>query len=154
MTSGNFAEPQRPFRFPADYYGAPLSEVTPIFPRWVPYGCGTVSAVILLLLFAAGAMLTGPRLRDFMDFVIGTTLGEVRSIYASDVTKDAKDRFESEVERMRTALRDGKMPVSNLPPFMRSMQSSIADKRVTADEVQRMTKVAHEAQEVKRRSRR
>ena len=99
-------------------------------------------------------MLTGPRLRDFMDFVIGSSLGELRSNYAADVTKDAKDRFESEVERMRSALRDGKMPVSNLPPFMRSMQSSIADKRVTADEVQRMTKVAHDVQEVKRARRR
>jgi hypothetical protein len=154
MTSGNFAEPQRPFRFPADYYGAPVSEVTPIFPRWVPYGCGTLSAVILVALFAVGAVFTGPRLAEFMDFIVGTSLGELRSMYASDVSKDAKDRFETEVERMRAALRSGKMPVANLQPFIRSMQSSISDKRVTAGEVERMTKVARDAAEGKKPPRR
>ena len=27
-------------RLPADYYASPVSEVTPLFPRWVPLGCG------------------------------------------------------------------------------------------------------------------
>ena len=35
-----------PFHRPADYYAAPLSEVRPIFPRWVPFGCGSASLVI------------------------------------------------------------------------------------------------------------
>ncbi len=146
MPSGNFADPQRPFRLPADYYCAPLSEVTPIFPRWVPYGCGTVSAVILLLLFAGGAVISGPRLAEFMDLFLGTSLGEVRDMYAPDVSPAEKQRFDSEVERMREGLRSGKITVKALQPFMKAMQSAIADKRVTAEEIGRLSKAAHDAQ--------
>ncbi len=146
MPSGNFADPQRPFRFPADYYCAPLSDVTPIFPRWVPFGCGGVSAVILLLLFAAGAVISGPRLAEFMDLFLGTSLGELRSMYAPDVSAAEKQRFDDEVERMREGLRTGQVTVKAMQPFMRAMQSAIADKRVTAEEVDRLANAAHEAQ--------
>jgi hypothetical protein len=150
MPSGNLAEPQRPFRFPADYYTAPLSEVTPIFPRWVPMGCGSASAVFLVLLFVAGAVFTGSYFGEFMDFIIGTSLGEVRSMYGPDVTMEQKERFETELETMRTALRGGNVPVQKLQPFMKSMQAAISDKRVTGQELDELTKAAHEATEAKK----
>jgi hypothetical protein len=55
----------------------------------VPIGCGSASVVILILLFAGGAMLTGARLARFMDFVLGTT-----------ITATQKQRFDAEVKRM------------------------------------------------------
>lgn len=156
MPSGNFGDPvvptssgppsETPFRFPAEYYCAPLSEVKPIFPRWVPFGCGSASAVILVLMFVAGALFSGPRFGELMDFVIGTSIGELRGMYARDVTAAEKQRFDSEVERMREALRNGRIPVKNLQPFMKEMQSAIFDKSVTAEEVERLTKAAHDAQ--------
>ncbi|HSP17857.1 MAG TPA: hypothetical protein VLV78_24140 [Thermoanaerobaculia bacterium] len=125
--------------------------MTPILPRWVPIGCGTASAVILVLLFIGGSLLTGSHLAEFTDLVIGTSLGELRSMYAPDVMQYEKDRFDTEVERMRAALRDGKVPMQNVQPFMRGMQSSIADKRVTAEELEALTKTAHDAAEGKKK---
>ena len=138
--------PQRAFRFPAEYYCAPLADVRPIFPKWVPIGCGSASAVILVLLFAAGALFSGSRFGEVMDFVIGTSVGEVRGMYARDVTPAEKQRFDAEVERMREGIRSGKVPVANLQPFIKQMQSAILDKTVTAEEVERLTKAAHDAQ--------
>lgn len=156
MPSGDFGEPVAPiagperpktaFRFPAEYYCAPLAEVRPIFPKWVPVGCGTASAVILVLLFAAGALFSGPRFGELMDFVVGTSIGELRGMYARDVTPAEKQRFDAELQRMRDGVRSGKVPVRNLQPFLKEMQSAILDKSVTAEEVERLTKAAHDAQ--------
>ena len=84
MPSGNFDEAAtansspaaqpKAFRMPCEYYSAPLAEVRPIFPKWVPIGCGTASAIVLLLLFAGGAAISGPRLAQFMDFVLGMSV--------------------------------------------------------------------------------
>ncbi|HEY3056228.1 MAG TPA: hypothetical protein VGK31_09895 [Thermoanaerobaculia bacterium] len=155
MPSGNFDEPiaptppqdvpALPFRSPADYYCAPLTEVRPIFPKWVPIGCGSASAVILVLLFAGGAMLTGPRLARFMDFVLGTSLGELRGMYAPTITATQKQRFDAEVKRMREGLRTDKVSAQNIQPFLRAMQAAIADKKVTSDELEKLTKTAHDA---------
>ena len=159
MPSGNLDEPvtaaapptdsPRAFRFPSAYYSAPLSEVRPIFPKWVPYGCGTASAVLLLLLFGGGALLTGHRLSSFMDLFLGTSLGEVKGMYTPDITPAEKQRFDDEVKQMREALRADKVSVSELRPFLKAMQSAIADKKVTADELDQLTKAAGEAHKQK-----
>ena len=155
MPSGNLDEPvtstsphaapPRTFRLPADYYTAPLSDVRPLFPKWVPLGCGTASAVILVLLFAGGAVLTGSRLAQLMDYVIGTSLGELKGMFAPDVTAQQKARFDAEVKQLREGLRSDRVSLQNLQPFLKMMQTAIADKKVTHDEVERLTKTAHEA---------
>ena len=139
MPSGNF-------RLPAEYYCAPLAEVRPIFARWVPFGCGTVSAVILVLLFAAGAVFSGPRFGDLLDLFVGTSVGELRGMYTKDVTPPEKQQFDAEIERMRAGLRTGKIPVKNLQPFIKEMQNAIADKHVDGGELQRLTKAAQAVQ--------
>ena len=155
MPSGNLDEPvtrtsphaapPRTFRLPADYYSAPLSDVRPLFPTWVPLGCGTASAVILVLLFAGGAVLTGSRLAQLMDYVIGASLGELKGMYAPGVTAQQKARFDAEVKQLREGLRNDRVSLQNLQPFFRMMQTAIADKNVTPDELDRLTKTAHEA---------
>lgn len=156
MPTGNFDEPvsappapppapRRPFRLPSDYYCAPLSEVRPVFPKWAPYGCGIASAGFLVLLFAAGTLLSGERFGGVLEFVIGTSLGELRPMMSTDVTAEDKERFESAVKAMREGLRDGKVPVARVQPFLRSMQSAIADQKVSKKELEELTKVAHEA---------
>jgi hypothetical protein len=155
MPSGNLDEPvtatsphaapPRAFRLPADYYSSPPSEVRPLFPKWVALGCGTTSAVLLVILFAAGALMTGPRLALLMDFVLGTSLGELKGMYAPDVTPQQKAAFDGEVTHLRDGLRTDKVSVKNLQPFLKLMQSVIPDKKVTADEVDRLTKLAHDA---------
>jgi hypothetical protein len=135
----------RGFRLPADYYSAPLSEVRPIFPKWVPYGCGAASAVFLVLLFVSGALIGGARLGAGVDFIIGISLGELRGMFTPDVTTDQKDAFESQVKAMREAVRTNRVQVSKVQPFLQEMRTSISDKKVTPDEVQKLTHVAAEA---------
>ncbi|HEY3053452.1 MAG TPA: hypothetical protein VGK04_08705 [Thermoanaerobaculia bacterium] len=155
MPSGNFDEPIAPtpppdvppllVHFPSDYYCAPLAEVRPIFPKWVPIGCGSASVVILVLLFAGGALLTGARLARFMDFVLGTSLGELRGMYAREITPSQKQQFDAQVKQMREGLRSDTISAQNIQPFLRAMQSAIADKKVTPEELERLMKAAHDA---------
>lgn len=155
MPSGNLDEsvtvavphgtPPRSFRLPADYYTAPWSDVRPLFPRWVPVGCGTAAAVILVLLFAGGAIVSGPRLAQLMDYILGTSLGELKGMYAADVTPGQKNQFDAEVNRLRDGLRSDKVSLQNLQPFLKTMESAIADKKVTAAEMETLTKSAREA---------
>ncbi len=81
-----------------------------------------------------------------MDFVIGTSLGELRSMETRDITPAQKQQFEAEVARLREGIRGGKVPVKNLQLFIKEMQTAVADKRVTPDELQQLTKAAHDAQ--------
>ena len=141
MPSGNF-------RFPAEYYCAPLSEVRPIFPRWVPIGCGSAAAVVLVLMFAAGALVAGPYFGELMDLFVGTSVGELRGMYTADVSAAEKQRFDAEIERMRSGLRNGKFGPKNLQPFVKEMQTATGDKHITGEELERLTKAARDAQGV------
>jgi hypothetical protein len=152
MPTGNFDEPAVPpaersvparsFRLPADYYSAPLSEVKPVFPAWVPWGCGSLAALVLLVLFAGGAMLSGPRLATLIDLMLSMTIGEIKAMYQPDVTASQKDAFESEVKRMREGLRNGKVSVQKVQPFLQTMQKAIGDEKVTGAELEQLTKAA------------
>ena len=135
----------RSYRLPAEYYTAPVADVRPLFPKWVPIGCGTVSAVILVILFVGGAIVSGPRLAQMMDFVVGTSLGELKGMYTKDVSAQQKAQFDAEVNRLREGLRSDKVSVQNLQPFLKAMQSAISDKSVTPDELAKLTKAAHDA---------
>ena len=155
MPSGNIDEPvtatnpepahPRNFRLPAEYYTSPVSDVRPLFPKWVPIGCGVASAAILLILFAGGALISGPRLASFMDLIIGQSLGELKGMYAADITADQKTRFDAEVKKLRDDLRADKVSLQNLQTFLKAMQTVVGDKKVTADELDRLTKAADDA---------
>jgi hypothetical protein len=155
MATGNFDEAgippaQRPasvrsFRLPADYYSAPLSEVKPVFPAWVPWGCGSLAAVVLLLMFAGGVFLSGPRLATLIDLMLSMTIGEMKAMYQPDVTAAQKDAFDAEMKRMREGLRDGKVSVQKVQPFLQTMQKAIGDEKVSGPELEQMTKAAREA---------
>ncbi|MGZ5476837.1 MAG: hypothetical protein ACXW29_11615 [Thermoanaerobaculia bacterium] len=139
------AAPPSAFRFPCAYYSAPLSEVRPIFPKWVPAGCGIASAVIIVLLFAGGALLSGPALSQFMDFVLGLSLGEMRGMYTPEVTAQQKQHFDDEVIHLRDGLRNNTVPMSNVQPFLKTVQTAIADGKVTPEEVDRLARAAEDA---------
>jgi hypothetical protein len=145
VTPGTPPPSERAFRFPAHYYSSPVSEVRPVFPRWVPLGCGSLSAVVLVVLFVAGAFITGSKLGELVDLMLGTTLGELRTMYAPDVTAAQKSSFESEVKAMREGIRARKVPVQDVQPFLKAMQGAVSDKKVTPTELERLTKAAREA---------
>jgi hypothetical protein len=155
MPTGNFEPeaalpvpepaPRRGFRLPADYYSAPLAEVRPIFPKWVPYGCGIAAAAFLVLLFISGALLNGPAIGQGFDFIIGMTLGELRPMLTKDVTSEQKDAFELEVKALREGLRTNRVEISRVQPFLQTMQKVIGDKKVTPGELGQLTEAAKTA---------
>jgi len=164
MPTGNFDEPlpapsapppvpRRSFRLPSDYYSAPLSEVRPVFPKWAPYGCGTAAAIFLILLFAAGTLVSGEGFASLLDLMLGTTMGELRGMTAKDIPEDRKARFEDEVKAMREKLRNGEVPVARVQPFLKEMQRAVRDETVTSEELEELTKVAHDAAQPVRKSR-
>lgn len=101
--------------------------------------------MLLVLLFASGALLTGSRLAQFMDYVVGSSLGELKGMYAPDVTAIDKAHFDAEVKQLRERLRSGKVSMQNFQPFLKLMQTAVSDKKVNHEEVDRLTKAAHEA---------
>ena len=155
MPSGNFDEPvtspppqpvaQNRFRFPADYYSAPLSEVKPVLPKWVPWGCGIAAAIFIVILFLVGSLMTGSRLAALVDMTVGMSVGEVKGAYASDVTEAQKAAFDKEVDSMRESLRDGRISTASIQPFLKTMQQAIKDEKVTGAEVEELTKAARDA---------
>lgn len=141
------AEPPAPvappaMRWPAEYYSAPAADVTPILPRWVPIGCGSVAAVLLVLLFVGGALLSSGRLASAMDLMLSLTFGELRGMYAEDVKDTQRQALDGELTKIRESIRTGKLSMPDLQPFLRTMQDTIGDDRVTAKEVEALTKEA------------
>jgi hypothetical protein len=89
-------------------------------------------------------MLTGPRLAQGLDFVIGMSLGDLRGMFQG-VSTEQKDAFEREVKAMRDGLNANRVPAAAVQPFLQAMQKAIADKKVTPEEVEQLTKAAREA---------
>ena len=89
--------------------------------------------------------MNGPWLAQLVDMVIGTSLGEIRGAYAPNVTADQKNRFEAEVKRMRDGLQHERVTIQSVRPFLQGMQSAVLDKKVTPEELDRLTKAAHDA---------
>lgn len=156
MPTGNFvgtdlpvpASPpllERSSRWPCVYYAAPLSEVRPILPHWAPFGCGGAAAILLLILLAAGALLSGERIKGVLDLMVGVTLGEMKPMYAADISTAQKEEFDAEVKRMRENLRAGKISVQKVQPFFQSMQKAVGDEKITAEEFRSLTDAARTA---------
>src|SRR5688572_26282178 len=123
---------KRGFVWPADYYSS--ATPAPVLPRAVAYGCGAASLFVLLVIFAGGAFVSGSGLAGFMDMAIGMSLGEMRGMYAAEVTPARKTSLEAEIEKMREGLRNEKVSVVKLQPFLQNLQGAVADRKVTAQE--------------------
>jgi hypothetical protein len=131
---------KRRFVWPADYYSGP-SPVA-VLPRGVTFGCGAASIAVLLLIFAGGAFMASGGMTTFMDFALGMSMGDVRGMFAADVTAAQKADLEAAIEQMRAGLRSGKVSVAQLQPVMETMRKGISDKKLTPAEVQALTEAA------------
>jgi len=143
IPSGPFPRPL-PFRRPADYYAAPLIEVRPLFPRWVPVGCGTASLIVLILLFLGGALAGGGRGGALFAMLFGTMRGEIHGMFTKDVTPAQKAAFDAEIRLLQKNLDQGKISVDKLQPLLRAVREVSADQRVTPQETERLIVAARE----------
>jgi hypothetical protein len=146
MTTANFeetpppAEPPRGFRRPADYYSLPTPD--PAFPTWLSLGCGALSLVVLLVIFAAGVWLSSGGLGQLIDMTLGMTLGELRGMYEPTVAAKDKDELEAEVRTLRENLRNERLAPASVDPLLRAMRGAMGDSKVTTLETDQMTATA------------
>lgn len=136
-----------PFRRPADYYAAPLSEVRPIFPRWVAFGCGAASLVAVLVLFAGGAVAGGGKGGALFATLFSAMGDEIRGMFAKDVTAAQKAAFDAEMKTLRKNLADGKVSINHLQPLLQAIRDASADSSVTMGEAERLTRAARDVNE-------
>jgi heme exporter protein D len=132
--------PERRTQWPADYYssGAPK----PVLPRWAPFGCGAASVVVLILVFAGGALLSSGGFTSFMDLAIGMSVSEMKGQYAADVTAEQKKALDDEVKQLSRNLRAEKVSIQALQPFLIQLRDVSSDKKVTSAEVTTLQAVA------------
>lgn len=132
------------FRVPAEYYDSSPSQVRPLFPRWVPLGCGWASVVLLLVMFVAGGLVAHTGMGRVMAFLIGAMQDEIGSMYAGDVTPAQKQVLQHEMSQLAANLREGKVSVAKLEGVMGTLRESIRDQKITRDEAQKLTAVFHD----------
>lgn len=125
---------------PADYYSSASPER--VLPQWASYGCGAASVAVLLIVFAGGAFLSHGGFVQLMDLVFGMTLGEMRGMYAADVTAQQKQALETEIETLRTNLRQEKVSVQKLQPVLETIRKATSDKKLDAKETEWIEAVA------------
>ncbi|HUP63402.1 MAG TPA: hypothetical protein VNA69_23650 [Thermoanaerobaculia bacterium] len=128
------------FRRPADYYSSATPE--PVLPRWAPFGCGAASVLVLIIVFAGGAWLAGGGFTDFMDFVFGMTMSELRGMYDPAVTAEQKKTLEDEIATLRKNLREERVAATSLKPVLRAISKASADEKVHAGELQQIVAAA------------
>ncbi|HKO56384.1 MAG TPA: hypothetical protein VJ276_10935 [Thermoanaerobaculia bacterium] len=132
-------------RLPADYYCAPSSEIRPIFPRWVPLGCGSASVAFVVLLFAGGVWVQHGGLEKLMDFALGMMTGEMAAVYDKDVSDAEKQALSEAMAAYRANIRTDKVPLLTVQPVMDALQPAIADKRLTREEIRHLTETIRKA---------
>jgi hypothetical protein len=133
----------RRFLWPAEYYSTATPQ--PVLPRWAPFGCGGAAVLIIVLVFAGGAFLQSGGFVQFMDFVFGMTLAEMRGMYDADLTAAQKQELESEIETLRKHVREEKIAVQRLDPVLKAMARATRDEKVTSVEARELTDLARRA---------
>ncbi len=126
-------------RLPADYYGASPYEVRPIFPRWVPVGCGIAAAALLLVAFAVGAIVAHTGVGNLMDLLLGSMQNEIQPMYAREMSPAQRASLDSEFGRLRANVRDEKLSIARLDPVISAVREASADHTISAAEAVKMT---------------
>lgn len=125
-----------PFRRPADYYATPGSHLRPLFPRWVPLGCGWASLVFVVVLFVAGTL--APRSGSILDMLFGKIQDDLAQHFARDVTPAQRAAFAAEMKTMRAAARDGKLKLDKTQTFLRLATDLDSDEKVDHAEADKL----------------
>jgi hypothetical protein len=135
---------KRGFRLPAAYYASTSSDLRPVFPRWVPFGCGAASLVLLIFLFAGGAFLSSGGIGKVLDFMFAQMEIELTSAYGKDVPAPQKMELSAAIDELRANIRADRVKLPAIEPLLQSMREATSDKTLTPDEVSRLVREIHE----------
>jgi hypothetical protein len=131
-----------PFQRPAEYYAAPESRLRPLFPRWVPIGCGWVSLVFVIVLFAAGTL--APKSGSILDMLFGKIQDDLAQHFAKDVTPVQKASFAAEMKIMRTAAKNGRLKLDRTQTFLKLATQLDGDEKIDPVEADKLTAAARD----------
>ena len=126
-----------PFELPADYYASPVT-ARPIFPSWVPTGCGIASAVLLVVAFVGGAMVMTVGVGKLMAYVIDSTHGELKAMYGADVPPAKRAQVDAALNGISHDLAADKLPYAKLEPLLTTMRDTMDDKKITNAEADQL----------------
>jgi len=131
-----------PFRRPADYYSTPGSDLRPLFPRWVPAGCGWAALAFVVLLFVAGAL--APKSGSVLDMLFGKIQDDIASHFAKDVTPAQKATFAAEMKTLRASASQGKLKLDKTQSFLHLATDVDADEKIDHAEVDKLIAAVRE----------
>jgi len=131
-----------PFRRPADYYSTPGSDLRPLFPRWVPAGCGWAALGFVVLLFIAGAL--APKSGSVLDMLFGKIQDDISGHFTKDVNAAQKAEFAAEMKTLRASASRGKLKLDKTQSFLRLATDVDADEKIDHAEADKLIAAVRE----------
>jgi hypothetical protein len=131
------------FRLPADYYStAPGGQ--PIFPRWVPIGCGAAALIALLAIFIGGAVLMRGGGASIVNWAVSAVRKDVDQAMSADVPLADRTALDREIETLRKNMEGGRVKLERVKPLLTSLQQAVADDKITRGEAEKLIRQLHE----------
>jgi hypothetical protein len=121
-----------------------MGEGKPLFPPWVPYGCGTAAIVALMVIFGVGYAASRGGMGELLELIFASMQGEIDKMFTRDVKPEEKAAFDQEMKTMRESVRQNRLALDRLQPLLRSLREVTLDEKVTPEEVQRLTQEIHQ----------
>jgi hypothetical protein len=125
-----------PFRRPADYYSTPGTNVRPLFPKWVPIGCGWASLLFVVLLFLGGAF--APKSGTALEWVFGKMETDMTPHFAKNVTPAQKAQFAAEMKTLRASAKTGKLKLEKTQNFLKLATEVDSDEKIDPAEADKL----------------
>ena len=128
-----------PVRWPGEYYASPTAPLRPLFPRWVPFGCGSAALVAILILFVGGAIAGSGGAGMVFEMVFGAMQDEIDGMFTKQVQPPQKAAFDAEMKALRERMKGPGVGVDRLQPLLRMIREASSDGQVTPQEADALT---------------
>jgi hypothetical protein len=125
-----------PFRRPADYYSTSGSALRPLFPKWIPIGCGWASLSFVVLLFVAGSL--APKSGAALDWVFGKLQTDMTPHFTKTVTPAQKAAFAAEMKTLRASAKAGKLKLDKTQTFLKLCTDVDSDEKIDPAEADKL----------------
>ena len=126
-------------RWPGEYYASASTSLRPLFPRWVPFGCGSAALIALCILFAGGAVAGSGGAGVIFELVFGTMKDEIDGMFTNQVQPAQKAAFDAEMKTLRERMKGPGIPVQRLQPLLKTIREASSDGQVTPQEADTLT---------------
>jgi hypothetical protein len=127
----------RSFTWPSDYYASPVT-ARPLFPSWVPTGCGIASAALLVIAFVAAAFVMSAGVGKLMAYVIDSSHAEMKAMYGKDVPPAKRAQVDAAMDGISHDLAADKLAYGKLEPLLTTMRDTMDDKKITNAEADQL----------------